>query len=88
MKSTIIKNDSGTFVIKPDMKLTMVEGKVCQVFSVTLSSMTCYICQATSKEMNDLDRVKGKVLYIKSYDYGLSTLHVRMHFRVLVFLFM
>ena len=62
------------------MKLTMVDGKVCQAFSGTLSSMTCYIFQATPKDMNGLDRVKGKVIDIKSYYYELSTLYTRIHF--------
>ena len=57
-----MKNDSGVFVIKLDIKLTMVDRKFSQAFSEILSSMTCYIFQATPKEMNDLDRVKGKVI--------------------------
>ena len=80
MKPTIIKNDSGIFVIKPVMEITMVEGKVCQAFSGTSSSMTCYICQTIPKEMNDFDRVKSKVINIKPYDYGLSALHAKIHF--------
>ena len=30
--------------------------------------------------MNELDRVKGKVIDIKSYDYRLLTLHARIDF--------
>ena len=57
MKLTVMKIDSGTFMIKPDMKLMIVDGKIYQALSGTLLLMTCYICQATPKEMNDLDRV-------------------------------
>ena len=68
------KSNSGIFVTKLDMKLTMVDRRVCQTLSEALSSITCYICQATPNEMN------GKVIDIKSYDYGLSTLCASIHF--------
>ena len=62
------------------MELTMVDQKVCQALSKTASTMTCYICKVKPKEMNDLERIKMKFIDTKSYDYGLSTLHARIHF--------
>lgn len=47
-----------TYIIHVDMHLTMVDGKVCQALSDTLSSASCYICGAKPSEMNHLERIK------------------------------
>ena len=75
-----MKISAATFAIKSDMEWTMVDQKVCQALSKTASTMTCYLCTAKPKEMNDLDRIKIKVVDTKSYDYVLPTLHARIHF--------
>lgn len=62
------------------MELTMIDGKVCQALTGTPSTMTSYICKATPKEMNNLDTVKAKVVDWETYEFGLSTLHARLHF--------
>ena len=39
------------------------------------SSQTCYICGATSKQMNNIDQVKKKVILQDRLKFGLSSLH-------------
>src|SRR5436190_15999152 len=57
------------------MLLTMVDGKVCQALSNTMSSATCYICGANSSQMNNLDEVKQRNEIVANFQFGLSTLH-------------
>src|ERR1700712_4702935 len=58
------------------MMLTMVDGKVCNAATTTKSTMRCYICGATSKKFNDLDR--QCVDKQSTYKFGLSILHARI----------
>jgi len=54
---------------------TMVDGKVCNVLADKRSTQKCYICGATSKDMNQLDVVKSKKCEEQYFCWGLSTLH-------------
>lgn len=80
LQPTKINSVMGNYLIKSEMNLTMVDGKVCQALTNTPSAATCYICGATPKEMNDLEKVKKKVNNISTYQFGLSTLHAVMNF--------
>ena len=51
----------------------MVDQKVLNALTETKSSMRCYICGATPKDFNDLDKLSAP--NEDSYDYGLSPLH-------------
>lgn len=67
------------FRVKHNLLCTMVDGKVCQALTDT-SSSNCTICKATPKEMNDLEKVKERVVNISAYQYGLQTLHAWIRF--------
>lgn len=54
---------------------TMLDGKVRQVLTDTISSQRCSICECTPKEMNKLDIVLQKPPKTAAYKFGLSTLH-------------
>lgn len=73
-----ISNDE-EITITYEMKLTMVDGKVCNSLTGTSSSQVCYICGATPK-MNDLEQVIKKEIDITTYEFGLSTLHAYIRF--------
>lgn len=64
--------------VKHSMMLTMVDGKVCNAVTDTKSTFKCYICGATSKQFNDLQR--PTVEDESSYKFGLSILHARIRF--------
>lgn len=67
------------FRVKHNLLCTMVDGKVCQALTDT-SSSNYTICKATPKEMNDLEKVKERVVNISAYQYGLQTLHAWIRF--------
>lgn len=62
------------------MLLTMVDGKVCQALSNTISTATCYICGANPSQMNNLDQVRQKSKIVANFQFGLSTLHAWIRF--------
>jgi len=66
----IIKNRS--YSIKHNMILCMIDGKVCNVLSETKSTQRCFICKASSTDMN-----KDKIFEpdTKMYEFGISPLH-------------
>lgn len=57
----------------------MVDGKICSALSGT-SSARCYICEATPKEMNDIDRCLQKQSDENRFEFGLSPLHSWIRF--------
>lgn len=57
------------------LALTMIDGKVCNAVSSTLSTLRCYLCGATSKQFNQIDEIIQKDLNEDHLRFGLSTLH-------------
>lgn len=80
LRPTKVNVFHATFMVHVDMKLTMVDGKVCQALSDCLSSASCYICGAKPSEMNHLERVKKKRENTSHFEFGLSTLHAWIRF--------
>lgn len=62
--------------VKHTMLLTMVDAKVCNAATQTSSTMRCYICGATSKQFNDLNRKIN--VDVGALTFGLSILHARI----------
>ena len=60
--------------INHKLKLTMIEGKVCNSLSNT-SSMTCYICEAKPTKMNNIEECLGRELKERYFKFGLSLLN-------------
>lgn len=58
------------------MKMTMIDGKVCNAATDTKSTSRCYICGATSKDFNNLS--KKNEICPESLEFGLSILHARI----------
>lgn len=54
----------------------MIDAKVCNAATNTTSTMKCYVCGATSKEFNNLTKVKE--VNKESLSFGLSILHARI----------
>ncbi|CAH0547269.1 unnamed protein product [Brassicogethes aeneus] len=70
----------GNISISFYLVLTMVDGKVCHNLTGTKSTQSCYICGATPKEMNALDKVEKKLPKTENYCFGLSSLHSWIRF--------
>ncbi|XP_034192452.2 uncharacterized protein LOC117609839 [Osmia lignaria lignaria] len=62
------------------LALTMIDGKVCNAITGTLSTQRCYLCGATSKDFNDIDAVLQKTVNVTNLQFGLSTLHAWIRF--------
>ncbi|KAG5881960.1 hypothetical protein JTB14_020524 [Gonioctena quinquepunctata] len=56
------------------LAFTMIDGKVCNAITATESAQCCYLCQATSKDFNNIDAI------LKREINGLSTLHAWIRF--------
>jgi len=61
--------------MKHILLFTMIDNKICNIMTNTLSSMKCYICGASPKEMNDLNLIKRKSVKDEYFLFGLSSLH-------------
>ena len=55
--------------------MNMLDGKVCNAITNTKSAQRCYLCQATSKQFNNIDEVLKRPVTTDILQYGLSTLH-------------
>lgn len=55
--------------------LTMVDGKICNSLSDTKSTLRCYLCNATSKDFNDLKSIVNRPIKTENLSFGISVLH-------------
>lgn len=76
---SFIFNSSCEIKVLHSLHLTMVDGKVCSALSDT-SCSRCYICGATPKDMNYIDKSLSKTVDISKYQFGLSPLHSWIRF--------
>ncbi|XP_045509227.1 uncharacterized protein LOC123704774 [Colias croceus] len=73
---TTVNLDGGEFKFRHIMKMTMIDGKICNAATNTTSTSRCYICGATSKDFNDLS--KRNESSPEALDFGISVLHARI----------
>lgn len=75
---TITINDK-EWTVTNNLRLTMVDGKVCNALNES-TSLKCYICGATPKEMNNIELCLQKEANENSLCFGLSPLHAYIRF--------
>lgn len=81
LTETIVEVNERRFKVKHVLLFTMNDGKVAQRRTDTRSNASCFICKATPKEMNNIDRVRNKpVVSSDALTVGLSPLHARIKF--------
>lgn len=61
--------------VRYSLALTMVDGKVCNALTETTSAQRCYLCNATSKEFNNLDEIVSRDVNENHLEFGISSLH-------------
>ncbi|XP_018338944.1 PREDICTED: uncharacterized protein LOC108756365 [Trachymyrmex septentrionalis] len=61
--------------VRYSLSLTMVDGKVCNALSETDSAQRCYLCNATSKDFNDINMMVGLDINETNLEFGISSLH-------------
>ena len=69
--------------VEHDLKLTMVDGKVCNTLTGTSSTLRCFLCKATSSQFNDIQSMQSmqsRVVDLKGLHFGMSVLHARLRF--------
>lgn len=79
LNPTVVNIDTRSFEVSHSLQLTMVDGKVCCALSDS-SASKCYICGATPKEMNDLEKCTNKQVDPNRFQFGLSPLHSWIRF--------
>lgn len=75
IENLLSTNCDGDIKVEHKLCFTMIDGKICNTISNTQSSMRCYICQASPKEMNVLQSINEKIFNEEFYSFGLSPLH-------------
>lgn len=80
LKETNVETSNGSYAVTVDMKLTMVDGKVCHALSDTPVTTNSYICGSKPTEMNNLKKVMKKPKNTENFQFGLSVLHAKIRF--------
>uniref|UniRef100_A0A2H1VFM7 SFRICE_040898 n=1 Tax=Spodoptera frugiperda TaxID=7108 RepID=A0A2H1VFM7_SPOFR len=80
LNESIVNVDGKIYKVKHNLMFTMIDGKVAQTVTDTASNAVCFICKAKPTEMNDLNRVRTKVVDEAALKVGLSPLHARIKF--------
>lgn len=76
LNPTKVNLNGQEYVFGHILKMTMVDGKVCNAATNTKSTIKCYICGATSNDFNDLS--KSKATSAEAIEFGISVLHARI----------
>ena len=62
------------------LAFTMIDGKVCNAITSNAYTQCCYLCQATSKDFNDIDAMLKREINEDFPQFGLSTLRAWIRF--------
>lgn len=63
------------FSIAHKLIFTMVDGKICNALSDTKSALRCYLCEATSKDFNNINTLIERPIKREHLSFGISVLH-------------
>lgn len=74
LSPTVVKFEDKEILIKQEMVLTMVDGKICSVL-LNQPSQNCHVCGASPKDMNNLSLLRNKEPNKLALTLGLSSLH-------------
>ncbi|XP_050312211.1 uncharacterized protein LOC126747535 [Anthonomus grandis grandis] len=67
--------------LKHILYFTMIDGKLCNAVTENTSTQRCYLCNLTSKDFNNIDKVlKQKIADESRFQFGLSSLHAWIRF--------
>lgn len=61
--------------VSHNLILAMVDGKVCNAITETMSTQRCFICGATAKQFNNIDEMISRSVNTENLGFGLSVLH-------------
>ncbi|XP_055903188.1 uncharacterized protein LOC129939232 [Eupeodes corollae] len=72
---SIINIEEKVVEVSHKLIFTMVDGKVCNALTNTTSSQRCYICGASSKDFNEIEKLLLRPYNPSALQFGLSVLH-------------
>lgn len=72
--------DGKDITVSFKLAFTMIDGKVCNAIADNASAQRCYLCQATSKDFNNIDAMLKRKINEDYVQFGLSTLHAWIRF--------
>lgn len=75
LTSSPVALDGKIIMVSHELILTMVDGKICNALTDTASTQRCYICGASSKEFNSIDKMLTRPHKPSTLEFGLSVLH-------------
>lgn len=76
----IALNETTTLEVNYEFHMTMIDGKVAKVLSRTKSYQCCTVCEASPKQMNDLDNFSnGTFSSKKRFPHTIGALHTTMN---------
>lgn len=73
---TQIRVQDKTITVNHSLILSMIDGKVCNVLAENTSTQKCFICKATGKDLNSVN--KQKIPDSQMYRFGISSLHAQL----------
>jgi len=72
--------DGKEIAVNYELVFSMVDGKVINSVTGTKSSLRCHLCNATSKDFNNIDLVIKKKVNASNLRFGISSLHAWIRF--------
>lgn len=61
--------------VSHNMIFAMIDGKVCNALTEITSTQKCYICGASTKDFNDIDKMINREIMTENLQFGISVLH-------------
>lgn len=80
LSDTKVMLDEKEYSITHTPVFTMIDGKICNSLSDTKSTLRCYLCDATSKDFNNIDAILDRPIKNEYLSFGISVLHAWIRF--------
>lgn len=80
LEPTKLVKNGRKICVRYNMLLTMVDGKICSALTETKAAARCYVCKATPKQMNNVDKISNLHVDESAFQFGLSILHAWIRF--------
>ncbi|CAH1109005.1 unnamed protein product [Psylliodes chrysocephalus] len=75
LQNSKLNSNSRSISVSHNMIFAMIDGKICNALTETTSTQTCYICGATTKDFNDIDKMINRKITTQNLQFGISILH-------------
>ena len=80
LEKTEVPLCNGIMRVEHELKLTMVDGKVCNYLTGTSYTLRCFMCKATSSQFKNISEMLNLEIDPETLQFGMSLLHVELRF--------